>query len=112
MCSLGRQCVVDLVDRPAGHARALAAGIAEVDGVQVVNEVVYTQASVTFGDDAHTREVTARLIADGTAWMSGSRWQGRDVLRISVRNRSADDSDVSRRSVDAVRRVAAAPDGP
>jgi glutamate/tyrosine decarboxylase-like PLP-dependent enzyme len=60
---------------------------------------------VAFGDDARTRAVTARLLEDGTTWMSGSRWRGRDVLRISVSNWSTDDADV-RASIDAVRRAA------
>jgi hypothetical protein len=51
--------------------------------------------------------VTAHLIADGTVWMSGSRWHGTDVLRVSVSNWSTDDEDV-RRSVEAVRRAVAA----
>jgi hypothetical protein len=76
----------------------------------VINDVVYTQACVTFGDDERTRRVTARLIADGGAWMSGSRWRDRDVLRISVSNWSTDPSDV-RRSIDAVARAAAEPAG-
>jgi hypothetical protein len=67
---------------------------------------VYTQVCVEFGDDARTRAVTARLIADGTVWMSGSRWRDRDVIRISVSNWSTDADDV-RRSVDAVRRASA-----
>ena len=41
---------------------------------------------------------------DGTVWMSGSRWQDRAVLRVSVSNWSSDDEDV-RISVDAVRRA-------
>jgi len=36
--------------------------------------------------------------------MSGSRWQGRDVLRISVSNWSTDAEDV-RASVEAVRQA-------
>ena len=102
--SLGRSGVADLVEGLAGHARALADGIAGIDGAHVVNDVVYTQVCVEFGDDARTRAVTARLIADGTVWMSGSRWRGRDVLRISVSNWSTDADDV-RRSVDAIRRA-------
>jgi hypothetical protein len=70
----------------------------------VVNEVVYTQVCLRFGDDARTRAVTAHLIADGTVWMSGSRWRDQDVLRISVSNWSTDSADVAR-SVDAVRRA-------
>ena len=68
----------------------------------MLNDVAYTQVCVAFGSDERTREVTARLIADGTTWMSGSRWRGRDVLRISVSNWSTDARDV-RLSVDAVR---------
>jgi glutamate/tyrosine decarboxylase-like PLP-dependent enzyme len=103
--SLGRSGVADLVDGLVRHARELAAAIAGIDGAQVLNEVDFTQVCVTFGDDARTREVTARLLADGTAWMSGSRWQDRDVLRISVSNWSTDEQDV-RASVEAVRRAA------
>ena len=104
--SLGRSGVAELVEGLAGHARAMAEGIARIDGARVVNDVVYTQVCVEFGDDARTRAVTARLIADGTVWMSGSRWRDRDVLRISVSNWSTDADDV-RRSVDAVRRASA-----
>jgi hypothetical protein len=50
---------------------------------------------VTFGSDERTRAVTARLIADGAVWMSGSRWQDHDVLRISVSNWSTDADDVA-----------------
>ena len=102
--SLGSEGVTELVERLCAHARALAEGIAKIDGAQILNDVVYTQVCVAFGDDERTRAVTARLIADGTAWMSGSRWAGRDVLRISVSNWSTDDEDV-RRSIDAVRRA-------
>ncbi len=70
----------------------------------MLNDVEYTQVCVAFGDDERTRAVTTRLIADATAWMSGSRWRGQDVLRISVSNWSTDEDDV-RRSIDAVRRA-------
>ncbi len=105
--SLGRVGVAGLVEGLAAHARALADGIAAIDGAGVVNDVDYTQVCVTFGDDTRTRAVTAQLIADGTVWMSGSRWHDQDVLRVSVSNWSTDDEDV-RRSVDAVRRAASA----
>lgn len=104
--SLGRQGVVDLVDGLAANARELARGLAEIDGVEVLNDVSYTQVCVGFGSDEHTREVAARLIAGGTTWMSGSRWHDRDVVRISVSNWSTDERDV-RMSVDAVRAAVA-----
>jgi glutamate/tyrosine decarboxylase-like PLP-dependent enzyme len=106
--SLGRSGVADLVDRLAAHARALANGIATIPGAEILNDVVFTQVCAAFGDDQRTQAVTARLLAEGTAWMSGSRWRGRDVLRVSVSNWSTDADDVTA-SVDAVRRAASAP---
>jgi glutamate/tyrosine decarboxylase-like PLP-dependent enzyme len=100
--SLGRAGVAGLVEGLVANARAIAEGLRAIEGVEVLNEVVFTQVCVAFADDETTRAVTARLIAGGTVWMSGSRWRGRDVLRISVSNWSTDAEDV-RRSVEAVR---------
>ncbi|MDQ1679428.1 MAG: hypothetical protein QOI42_287 [Frankiaceae bacterium] len=108
--SLGRAGVAGLVDGLVHHARQLAAGIGAIDGAEILNDVVYTQVCVSFGDDETTQRVTERLIADGTVWMSGSRWRDRAVLRISVSNWSTDDDDV-RVSIDAVRRAVAAVSG-
>jgi glutamate/tyrosine decarboxylase-like PLP-dependent enzyme len=107
--SLGRRGVVELVEGLARHARSIAAGAATIPGATVLNDVVFTQVCIAFEDDERTRAVTRRLLADGTTWMSGSRWHGRDVLRVSVSNFSTDEEDV-RRSVEALRRAAAEPD--
>ena len=52
-----------------------------------------------------TLAVVDRMLADGVAWTSGSRWRGRAVLRISVSNASTTDEDVAR-SIEALRRAA------
>jgi glutamate/tyrosine decarboxylase-like PLP-dependent enzyme len=104
---LGRSGVIALVDGLVANARALAAGIGALPGVEVLNDVVFTQVSLAFGSDERTRAVTAALIADGAVWMSGSRWRGRDILRISVSNFSTDAADVAF-SIDAVKRAMAA----
>lgn len=70
----------------------------------MVNDVVYTQVCSRLGHDERTRAVTAQRTADGTVWMSGSRWRDHDVLRISVSKWATDAEDVSR-SLDAVRRA-------
>jgi len=66
---------------------------------------VFTQVCATFGDDDRTRAVVERMLADGTAWTSGSRWRSRAVLRISVSNAGTTDEDVAR-TVEALRRAA------
>ncbi|MET0934246.1 MAG: pyridoxal-dependent decarboxylase, partial [Mycetocola sp.] len=105
--SLGRAGTIALVERLAATARSLADGLSALDGVEVLNDVVFTQVCLSFGTDERTRAVTQALIADGTVWMSGSRWQGRDILRISVSNWSTDAADVAT-SVAAVERAIAA----
>jgi glutamate/tyrosine decarboxylase-like PLP-dependent enzyme len=102
--SLGRSGVADLVDRLCRHAAALADGARRLPGVEVLNDVVFTQVCLAFGTDERTRQVGRRLLAGGTVWMTGSRWRGREVLRISVSNWSTDDADVEA-SLAALRRA-------
>jgi glutamate/tyrosine decarboxylase-like PLP-dependent enzyme len=104
--SLGRRGVAEMVERFCAHARRFAAELSELDGVRVVNDVVFTQVCVSFGSDEVTREVAARLLKDGTAWMTPSTWHGVAVLRISVSNWRTTDEDVDR-TLAAVRRVLA-----
>ena len=43
----------------------------------------------------------ARVQQEGTCWLGGTRWQGREAMRVSVSNWSTTEKDVDR-SVDAV----------
>jgi glutamate/tyrosine decarboxylase-like PLP-dependent enzyme len=103
--SLGRSGVAALVDGLCERARALAEGVRRIPGVDVLNDVVFTQVCLAMGSDERTREVGRRLMDDGTVWVTGSRWRDRDVLRISVSNWSTDDEDVER-CLDALARAA------
>ncbi|KLN36683.1 pyridoxal-dependent decarboxylase [Cellulosimicrobium funkei] len=103
--SLGRSGVADLVDGFCRHATTFAEGMRALDGAVVLNDVVFTQVCAAFGDDARTQDVVRRVLDDGTAWMSGSRWHGRAVLRVSVSSWATTDDDV-RVSLDALRRAA------
>ena len=38
------------------------------------NEVVLTQVCAQLGSDERTDQVVAKLLEDGTAWISGSTW--------------------------------------
>jgi len=102
--SLGRSGVAGLVERLCGHASTFAAGLNDIQGASVLNDVVFTQVCATFGTDQRTEEVIRRLFAEGTAWMTGSTWHDQSVLRISVSNWSTTESDVER-SLDAVRKA-------
>jgi glutamate/tyrosine decarboxylase-like PLP-dependent enzyme len=103
--ALGRDGVAALVERLCAHAAAFAEGISAIDGARIANDVVFTQVCATFGTDDRTTAVTRALLADGTAWMSGSRWHDQAVLRVSVSNWSTTEADVAR-SLAALRRAA------
>ena len=105
--ALGRSGVADLIERLCARARQFADGVATIPGAQVLNDVVYTQVCIGFDDDARTRRIVQGLLDDGTAWISGSIWHDRAVLRISVSNWSTTEDDVVV-SLDALRRIAAA----
>lgn len=105
--SLGRHGVADLVDRCCAMAARFATRLAAAEGVAVLNEVCLNQVLVRFdGDDARTRRIVAGVQADGTCWLSGTIWDGRAAMRVSVSNWSTTEDDVDR-SVDAILRCAA-----
>ncbi len=106
--SLGRSGVTDLIERSCARARQFAAEVASVPGCEVLNEVVLNQVLFRFPDDETTNEVLAHVQASGEAWMSGTVWDGRAAIRLSVSNWRTSESDISR-TVEAFRRAPPAP---
>ena len=110
--SLGRSGVTDLVERCCGHARRFAAELAELPGCEIVNEVVLNQVLLRFEDDETTSAVLRGVQEGGEAWMSGTTWDGRAAIRISVSNWRTSEEDVTRtvaafaRALDATRAAA------
>jgi glutamate/tyrosine decarboxylase-like PLP-dependent enzyme len=104
--ALGRDGIAEVVDRCCALARRFADRLAAADGVEVLNDVVLNQVLVRFGDDDKlTRAVVRAVQDDGTCWLTGTTWQGRAAVRISVSNWTTDSSDVDR-SVAAILRAA------
>lgn len=100
--SLGRDGVAELVDRCCRHATRFAELLGSEPGVEVVNEVVFDQTAVRFGDDdEQTHAVIAAVQEDGTCWAGPATWKGKAVMRISVSGWSTTDADVER-SVEAI----------
>lgn len=106
LASLGREGVRALVERLVASAQAIAAGLAELPGATIVNDVVYTQVCVAFEDDERTAAVLDALLEEGVVRPSPSRWHDRGVIRISVSNWQTDADEVAA-TVDAFRRAAA-----
>ena len=100
--SLGRSGVTDLVDRCCGLAQRFAAGLNELEGCEVVNDVVLNQVLVRVGDEGLTNRVEQSVQRDGTCWLGATTWRGERLLRISVSNWSTTEADVDA-SVEAIR---------
>ncbi len=87
--SLGREGVAGLIRGHCEAAQTLAGRLARIDGITVENEVLLNQLVLTFHngrsepDDLATRMETA-LNADGAHFFRTSRWQGRNMLRVSI----------------------------
>jgi glutamate/tyrosine decarboxylase-like PLP-dependent enzyme len=103
--SLGRAGVVDLVERSCRQARRFAEQIGEVPGVEVLNDVVLNQVLFRFEDDARTDDVLARVQDSGRVWMSGTSWDGRKAIRVSVSNWQTGDDETDL-AVETFRRTA------
>jgi glutamate/tyrosine decarboxylase-like PLP-dependent enzyme len=94
--SLGRRGIAELVERCCDLATRFAAGIAEVPGAEVLNEVVINQVLFRFDSDDRTVAALKAVQDGGVAWMSGSTWQGRQAIRISVSNWQTTAEDIDR----------------
>jgi glutamate/tyrosine decarboxylase-like PLP-dependent enzyme len=105
--SLGRSGVAELVERCCRHARRFAEELGRLPGCEILNEVVLNQVLLRFGDDAATRAVLEAVQRSGEAWMSGTMWDERFAIRISVSNWRTSDEDVAR-TVAAFERAVAA----
>jgi glutamate/tyrosine decarboxylase-like PLP-dependent enzyme len=93
--TLGRHGVEDLVDGFCQHAQTFAAGL-KAAGFEILNDVVFNQVLVSFGDDATTRRIIKGIQEEGTCWCGATVWQGRTAMRISVCNWATTDEDVQK----------------
>ena len=85
-----------LVERCCRHARRFADELGRLPGCEIVNEVVLNQVLLRFGDDETTHAVLDGVQRSGEAWMSGTTWNDRFAIRISVSNWRTSDDDVTR----------------
>ena len=92
--SLGRSGLVELVERCCDAAARFAERIVEVEGAEVLNDVVLNQVLVRFDSDERTEEVLARVQEDGCIWVGGTTWAGRKAIRISVSNWQTGDEEI------------------
>lgn len=108
--ALGRQGVVELIERNVEEAQHLTARLASESGITVLNDVLLNQVIVEFGTGdlasrkAQTEAVIAAVQADGTLFAAGAGWKGHWVMRLSVSNGATTPADIDR-AADAIIRI-------
>jgi glutamate/tyrosine decarboxylase-like PLP-dependent enzyme len=106
--SLGRQGVTDLVERTCACARRFAAGVADLPGAELLNEVVLNQVLFRFDSDERTDDALRTVQESGDIWLSGTNWDGRRAIRVSVSNWQTGDHEIDL-ALESFRRAAQAP---
>lgn len=98
--SLGREGVAEMVDRTARLAQRFAAEIAATERAEIVNDVAFNQVLVRWwppagrDPDDFNDSLIAAVQREGTAFVSGTTWRDRRIMRISVSNWATDEHDV------------------
>ncbi len=105
--SLGRQGITAMIERSCDQATAIAEGLRELPGCEILNEVELNQVLLRFESDERTAAIVARVQDEGEAWMAPTVWDGRTAIRISVSCWRTDDDDV-RRTIESFTRASAA----
>jgi glutamate/tyrosine decarboxylase-like PLP-dependent enzyme len=109
---LGADGIASMIERGTDLAHRMAVRLGSRPDIRIVNEVVLNQVLVEVGDEALTRDVIARVQADGTAWLGGTTFHGRPALRVSVSGWSTTDDDIDRSADAIIRALAEARTGP
>jgi len=116
---LGAAGVAEMVERDCAMASRIARGLAADPGVRLLNEVVLNQVLFDVDGDADlTRDVIARVQAEGTAWLGGTTFHGTVAIRVSVSNWDTREDDADRTvgairaAIDGAREARRSGDGP
>lgn len=107
---LGRSGVREMVERDCDCATAIVEGLSKLEGVEVLSRPIINQGLVAFrhpsgseSDEWNDRAIGA-ICSEGTSFFSGTTWNGRRAMRISVTNWQTSTEDV-KRTLDGVRRA-------
>ena len=99
--SLGREGIIEMVERNCASARLMASLLAEEPGVAIANDVGLNQVAVRFGageqderGDQLTIGTIRRIQSDGVCFAGGAKWRGRQIMRISVSGGETTEDDI------------------
>jgi len=80
---LGRQGMNAIVSQMHTQSLVIKRRLEELD-YEIINEVVFNQVLVAYGTNEETKAIVSYIQNSGKAWLGGSTWEGRAVIRISI----------------------------
>ncbi|MCF6220054.1 MAG: pyridoxal-dependent decarboxylase [Robiginitomaculum sp.] len=92
---LGKDGVDELVCGLHDRAVQMADEL-RVAGFEIMNEVVFNQVMVACETDDITNQTMANVQMSGECWAGGSKWHGRQVIRISICSWATTKADITR----------------
>ncbi len=107
---LGRNGVREMIERNCECASAIVEGLSQLDNVEVLFKPIINQGLVAFLDpsgqpsDEWNEQMIAEIVKEGTSFYSGTTWNGRRAMRVSVCNWQTSLVDVSR-TIEGVKRA-------
>jgi glutamate/tyrosine decarboxylase-like PLP-dependent enzyme len=93
--TIGKSGVEELVDGLCDRARQFA-GLVQVEGFQVLNDVVFNQVLVACDTPEQTTATLENLQQSGECWCGGAKWHDTPVIRVSVCSWATTAEDIQR----------------
>jgi len=97
--SLGRAGVARMVEACSAHASRMAARLAEDPEIEILNDVQLNQVLFRVrgvDGDGRTQTLPQLVREGGVCWLSGTSWEGRPAVRVSVTSWRTTAADVDR----------------
>jgi glutamate/tyrosine decarboxylase-like PLP-dependent enzyme len=97
---LGRNGIQELVERNCDCAREIVDGLSRLENIEVLVRPTINQGLVAFLDtsgkpsDEWNERMIAEIAKEGTSFFSGTTWNGRRAMRVSVSNWKTSAEDV------------------
>jgi len=94
MKSLGKKGIDEMVLGLHLRAKQFADEL-EIAGFDIINDVCFNQVLVYYANNEKTLKLLKKVQDMGVCWCGGSKWKGRDVIRISVCSWATTERDVT-----------------
>jgi len=100
---LGREGLDEMIEEMHIRAKQFSDALSNIDGFEVMNDIVFNQVLVKCASDELTNTVLKNIQTDRVCWVGGSIWKGVKVIRISICSWATTENDINL-SIDSFKR--------